>query len=71
MKTELRWLVYTALDAQTGLSVTNKRLQYRVMQDVTVWAGMPTHEQKQTMANYQWSPWMDVPEIVENKEGSK
>lgn len=50
MYTELRWLVYTALDVQTGLSVTNKRLQYRVNQ---------------------LSPWIDVPEIVENKEWSK
>lgn len=40
-------------------------LQYRVMRDVTVWAGMPTQEQIRAMANYQWSPWMDVQHITE------
>ena len=56
---ELRWLV------RQGWDGPEKVLQYRVMRDVTVWAGMPTQEQINAMANYQWSPWMDVP-VVEN-----
>ena len=50
---EIRWY-------DTGVQ---KVLQYRVKQDVTVWAGMPTQEQRSAMANFQWSPWIDVPTV--------
>jgi hypothetical protein len=45
-----------------------EKLQYRVKQDVTVWAGMPTPEQRAAMANYIWSEWIDVPTITEIKK---
>lgn len=58
--TELRWFVRPGWDGPEQI------LQYRVKQDVTVWAGTPTHDQRVAMANYQWSPWIDVP-VVEDK----
>ncbi len=42
---------------------SSKTLQYRVKYDTTIYAGMPTEEQKLKTANYQWSEWMDVPEV--------
>lgn len=40
-----------------------RKLQYRVKQNMTVYAGMPTEEQKLKTVNYQWSEWMDAPEV--------
>jgi hypothetical protein len=40
-----------------------KKLQYRVKYNTTVYAGMPTEREKLETANYQWSEWMDVPEV--------
>ena len=57
MNTEMRWLV------RPGWDGPEKVLQYRVKVDVNVWAGMPTQEQIQKHANYQWTPWTDVPVI--------
>jgi hypothetical protein len=54
---EMRWLV------RGGWDGPEKVLQYRENRDVTVWAGMPTQEQIKAMANYQWTPWMDVPTV--------
>jgi len=34
-----------------------------VKYDTTIYAGMPTEEQKLKTANYQWSEWMNVPEV--------
>ena len=62
MNTELRWYVRPGWDGPV------KILQYRVIRDVTVWAGMPTQEQVRACANYQWSEWMDVPEVDGLKE---
>ena len=42
---------------------SSKTLQYRVKYNTTIYAGMPTEEQKLKTANYQWSEWMDVPEV--------
>jgi hypothetical protein len=42
---------------------SSKTLQYRVKYDTTIYAGMPTEEQKLKTANYQWSEWMNVPEV--------
>ncbi len=42
---------------------SSKTLQYRVKYNATIYAGMPTEEQKLKTANYQWSEWMDVPEV--------
>ena len=39
------------------------RLQYRQQYNTTIYAGMPTEEQKLKTAKYEWSEWMDVPEI--------
>jgi len=49
---EMRWYVPV-----TG----EKVLQYRNMVNTTVYAGMPTMEEKMRTANLQWSPWKDVP----------
>ena len=40
-------------------------LQYRQYYNTTIYAGMPTEKQKLETANYQWSEWMDVPEVKE------
>ncbi len=42
---------------------SSKTLQYRVKYNTTVYAGMPTEREKLETANYQWSEWMDVPEV--------
>ncbi len=42
---------------------SSKTLQYRVKYNATIYAGMPTEEQKLKTANYQWSEWMNVPEV--------
>ena len=42
---------------------TQPRLQYRVKQNVTVYAGMPTEQQKLETAKYEWSEWIDVPNV--------
>ena len=39
----------------------DKVLQYRNMVNTTVYAGIPTMEEKMRTANLQWSPWKDVP----------
>jgi len=49
---EMRWYVPV-----TG----EKVLQYRNMVNTTVYAGMPTMEEKMRTANLQWSPWKEVP----------
>jgi hypothetical protein len=54
---ELRYLV------RGGWDGPEKVLQYRAKYDTTVWAGMPTAEQVSAKANYQWTPWMDVPTV--------
>ena len=53
---QLRWYETTNIQ---------RKLQYRVKYDTSIYAGMPTEEQKLKNANYQWSEWMDVPEIFE------
>ncbi len=45
--------------------VRNKKLQYRQMIDVTVRAGIWPADDIVRTANYQWSEWKDVPEVVE------
>ncbi len=42
---------------------SSKTLQYRVKYNTTVYAGMPTEKEKLETANYQWSEWMNVPEV--------
>ena len=42
---------------------TQPKLQYRVKQNVTVYAGMPTEQQKLETAKYEWSDWIDVPNV--------
>ena len=42
-----------------------KTLQYRLRIDTTVRAGMWKNEDIVKTANYQWTQWMDVPEIKE------
>jgi hypothetical protein len=54
---ELRWLI------RAGWDGPEKVLQARYKRDVTVWAGTPTQEQIRAMANYQWTEWIDVPEV--------
>jgi hypothetical protein len=49
---EMRWYVPVTGD---------KVLQYRNMVNTTVYAGIPTMEEKMRTANLQWSPWKDVP----------
>lgn len=49
---EMRWYVPV---------VGEKVLQYRHMTNTTVYAGIPTLEEKLRTANLQWSPWKDVP----------
>jgi hypothetical protein len=49
---EMRWYVPVTGD---------KVLQYRNMVNTTVYAGVPTIEEKMRTANLQWSPWKDVP----------
>jgi hypothetical protein len=49
--------------AEKGL-VTKKKLQYRVYQNVAVYAGMPSQEDMARSAKYQWSDWKDVPTVV-------
>ena len=58
---ELRWRI------RNGWDGPEKVLEYRVKQDVTVWAGMPTQEQINACANYQWSNWKEVPEVDDTK----
>ena len=41
------------------------RLQYRQMVNATIYAGMPTEQQKLETANYQWTEWIDVPQVFE------
>ena len=47
-------------------TVGGQILQYRVKQNMTVYAGMPTEEEKLKTANYQWSEWITVPIVVES-----
>ncbi len=55
---------YKMSNALRGSELNNtKKLQYRVKYNVTIYAGMPTEEQKLKTANYQWSEWMNVPEV--------
>jgi len=49
---EMRWYVPVTGD---------KVLQYRNMVNTTVYAGIPTMEEKMRTANLQWSPWKEVP----------
>jgi hypothetical protein len=49
---EMRWYVPVTGD---------KVLQYRHMVNTTVYAGMPTLEDKLRSAQLAWSPWKDVP----------
>lgn len=45
-----------------------QRLQYRQLYNTTVYAGMPTEMQKLETAKFEWSDWMDVPEVKEAPE---
>jgi len=49
--------------------VRTKKLQYRQKIDVTVRAGMWDNNGIAQTANYQWSEWKDVPEVVERDMG--
>lgn len=62
MMVQLRWYKVSQTLRGSELDHT-KKLQYRVKYNTTVYAGMPTEEQKLKTANYQWSEWMDVPEV--------
>lgn len=75
---EMRWLEYEELETivppsyqvQFGKKfdtavVIKKKLQYRVMQNTTVYAGMPDQDFVNKTANMQWSPWKDVPTVKE------
>jgi hypothetical protein len=53
---ELRWLVKN----------NEQVLQYRQQVDTTARAGMWPNDQILRTANYQWSDWKTVPEVVEN-----
>lgn len=74
----MRWLEYEELETivppsyqvQFGKKfdtavVIKKKLQYRVMQNTTVYAGMPDQDFVNKTANMQWSPWKDVPTVKE------
>lgn len=52
---EMRWYNNGAL----------RQLQYRQLQNTTIYAGMPTEADKARSANYQWSAWSPVPEFFE------
>jgi len=75
---EMRWLEYTeeetvvppSFQIQYGskfdtAKVVKKKLQYRVLQNTTVYAGMPDGAFKDKTANIQWSNWIDVPTQTE------
>lgn len=75
---EMRWLEYEeqetivppSYQVQFGKKfdtavVIKKKLQYRVMQNTTVYAGMPDQDFVNKTANMQWSPWQDVPTVKE------
>ena len=47
--------------------VSTKKLQYRQMIDVTVRAGIWPADDIVRTANYQWSEWKDVPEVIEER----
>jgi hypothetical protein len=49
--------------------VSIKKLQYRQKIDVTVRAGIWPADDIVRTANYQWSEWKDVPEVVERDMG--
>jgi len=55
---QMRW--YSSSNVQ-------RKLQYRVKYNTTIYAGMPTEEEKLKTANYQWSEWMDVPHVHEEE----
>mgnify|MGYP003334080439 CR=1 FL=1 len=57
---QMRWL------KPNPNTVGGQILQYRVKQNMTVYAGMPTEEEKLKTANYQWSEWITVPIVVES-----
>ena len=72
---ELRWLTWqeeepiVPKDIQYGRPfdthmVTKRKLQYRQKVDTTIRAGMWDDKEIAQTANYQWSEWRDVPEIV-------
>jgi hypothetical protein len=42
-----------------------RQLQYRVYQNVAVYAGMPSDQFKQDTAKMEWSQWKTVPEYFE------
>ena len=59
---EMRWLV------RPGWDGPERVLQYRQQIDITVRAGGAGTWDNASIAqtaNYQWSEWLDVPEIVE------
>ena len=59
---QMRWYKVSQTLRGSELDYT-KKLQYRVKYNATIYAGMPTEEQKLKTANYQWSEWMNVPEV--------
>jgi len=64
---EMRWLEWTEsvpMGKNTYNVKQHRKLQYRQLEDITVRAGMPTPEQVQATANYQWSRWTDVPSVM-------
>lgn len=44
-------------------SGNRKVLQYSVKQDITIRAGMWSPEERIKTAKYEWSDWIDVPEV--------
>ena len=59
---QLRWYKVSQMLRGSELHDT-KKLQYRVKCDTTVRAGMFSPLEELKTANYQWSEWMDVPEV--------
>lgn len=59
---QLRWLV---------TNYQQPKLQYRQQYNSTVYAGMPTEEQKMKTAVMVWSDWMDVPSVDAESLGDR
>lgn len=59
---ELRWITRKPANYSTGWE---RVLQYRQKVDTTIRAGLWIEIDKMKDANYQWSEWIDVPEVKE------
>ena len=60
---ELRWLVTKRNDYFK--TVESKILQFRILQDTNIYAGLP---RPVAAPNMQWSRWMDIPEVVKQQK---